>query len=38
VPFPGFPERYGLYAGLVSLAIVAVWLVWSERRRRSAQL
>ncbi len=38
VPFPGFPERYGLYAGLVSLAIVAVWLVWSERRKRSAQM
>jgi len=33
VPFPGFPERYGLYAGLASLVIVAVWLVWSERRR-----
>ena len=36
VPFPDFPERYGLYAGLASLVIVAGWLVWSQRRKSAA--
>lgn len=30
VPFPGYPERYGLYAGLVALGLVAFWL-WRTR-------
>jgi amino acid transporter len=38
VPFPDFPERYGLYAGLASLGLVAIWLVWSERTRTSGPL
>jgi len=38
VPFPGFPERYGLYAGLVSLVLVAVWLVWSNRRKPAVRV
>ena len=33
VPFPDFPERYGLYAGLASLVSVGIWLAWLERRR-----
>jgi amino acid transporter len=27
VPFPGYPERFGLFAGLLALAIVLLW-VW----------
>ena len=38
VPFPGFPERYGLYAGLVSLVLVAVWLVCSNRRKPAVRV
>lgn len=30
VPFPGYPERYGLYAGLVAIGLVAFWL-WRTR-------
>jgi hypothetical protein len=26
VPFPGYPERFGLYAGLVALAVVGMWI------------
>jgi amino acid transporter len=27
IPFPGYPERFGLFAGLLALAIVLLW-VW----------
>jgi amino acid transporter len=27
VPFPDFPERWGLFAGSAALVIVAVWLL-----------
>ena len=33
VPFPEFPERYGLYAGLASLVLVAIWLVLLGKRK-----
>jgi hypothetical protein len=26
VPFPGYPERYGLYAGIAAIALVLSWL------------
>ena len=26
VPFPGYPERFGLFAGLVALLMVALWV------------
>lgn len=26
VPFPGYPERYGLFAGLGALLVVALWI------------
>ena len=26
VPFPGYPERFGLYAGLAALAVVGMWI------------
>jgi hypothetical protein len=26
VPFPTYPERFGLYAGLAALVLVALWL------------
>jgi hypothetical protein len=26
VPFPGYPERYGLYAGIAAIALVLFWL------------
>ena len=32
VPFPGWPERFGLLAGLASIAATALWL-WILRRR-----
>ena len=31
VPFPGYPERFGLIAGMVSLALVGFW-AWSVRK------
>jgi amino acid transporter len=31
VPFPGYPERFGLLAGMVSLAVVGFW-AWSVRK------
>lgn len=30
VPFPGYPERFGLFAGFAALAVVALW-VWRVR-------
>jgi amino acid transporter len=30
VPFPGYPERFGLFAGVAALAIVLVW-AWKVR-------
>ena len=30
VPFPGYPERFGLFAGVAALVIVLVW-AWSVR-------
>jgi len=30
VPFPGYPERFGLFAGLAALAVVILW-VWRSR-------
>jgi len=27
VPFPDYPERFGLYAGLAALVVVAIWVV-----------
>jgi len=32
VPFPGWPERFGLLAGLAALALTAIWLVILKRR------
>lgn len=32
VPFPSYPERYGLWAGVVVLAGVAVWVVSTARK------
>jgi amino acid transporter len=34
VPFPGFPERYGLYGGMVALVVVGLWLLRTGRQRR----
>jgi amino acid transporter len=34
VPFPGYPERFGLYAGLVALTAVLLW-VWLVHGRPS---
>ena len=34
VPFPAYPERVGLYAGVASLVSVALWL-WVIRSRRT---
>jgi amino acid transporter len=31
VPFPGFPERFGLFAGILALVIVVLW-VWRVRK------
>jgi hypothetical protein len=31
VPFPSYPERFGLLAGMVSLAVVGFW-AWSVRK------
>jgi amino acid transporter len=34
VPFPDYPERHGLYAGMVTLAVVGIWLAvlkWKKR-------
>lgn len=30
VPFPGYPERFGLFAGLAALLVVALW-IWRTR-------
>ena len=30
VPFPDYPERFGLFAGIAALALVAIW-VWRVR-------
>lgn len=34
VPFPGYPERFGLYAAFVALAVVLLWLIWPPRWTR----
>ena len=34
VPFPAYPERIGLYAGIAALVLVAAWL-WVIRSRRT---
>jgi acetyl esterase/lipase/amino acid transporter len=39
VPFPTYPERFGLYSGLAALVLVALWLTviaHARRRNRSA--
>ncbi len=34
VPFPDFPERYGLHAGLLTLGLVILWAVRGSARER----
>jgi len=36
VPFPDFPERYGLHAGLLTLCLVTCWAVWVGSARAGA--
>jgi amino acid transporter len=33
VPFPGWPERFGLLAGFAALGLTALWLIVLKRRR-----
>ncbi len=33
VPFPGWPERFGLLAGLAALAVTTLWVVILKRRK-----
>jgi amino acid transporter len=35
VPFPDFPERYGLFAGFAALGLVAAWLAVLRMRGRA---
>jgi hypothetical protein len=32
VPFPGWPERFGLLAGITALGVTAIWVVILKRR------
>jgi hypothetical protein len=32
VPFPGWPERFGLLLGISAIAITTIWLVILKRR------
>ena len=34
VPFPGYPERYGLYAGIAALALILAWLAMLKVKGR----
>ena len=36
VPFPDFPERYGLHAGLLTVCLVTCWAVWVGSARAGA--
>jgi hypothetical protein len=33
VPFPSWPERFGLLAGLAAIATTAIWLVVLKHRK-----
>jgi amino acid transporter len=37
VPFPAYPERFGLYAGLAALAVVLIW-AWRVRPQSGSEM